>query len=480
MRNRWITAAVLILLLAAGLLTPALAQDDARPYIGIRFEQRAAGALIMEVMPGSPAAAADLRAGDLITALDGMPVSLESDLVSLVGGYAPGDALTLTVERGAETLEIALTLGVMPGEDTPPAGPEAGEGPLRRHISVAGAVFVDLGDRWHVIEVTPESAAAAAGLNPGDMVTTIDDHPLETYDSGLLATRAAEGGELALVVRRGGETLDLALALEPGTPVETTVQRSPDIQAPPAPTPEPEAAPAMPAVEAKGYLGVVYIMLTPDILEALEADDTRPFEMPVAGEGALIIGVQAGSPAAQAGIVMGDVVAEIDGDRVDEERTLADRIYAYEEGDTVTITLLRGADVLEVAVTLVARPAELGLPGTPIMPGMPPAADPFLPFMDPDFDLDSFLEANPDFLDELRERGFSGLLGPGLSSPNFDWGAFLSTHPGFMALLERLAEEYAPEELERLFPEFPWFGEYDPFHEDLDPRVPTDRDNSST
>ncbi len=475
MRNRWIIAAMLTLVLAAGLLAPALAQDGARPYVGIRFEQRDTGALIMEVVPGSPAADADLRVSDLITALDGTPISLERDLVTLMGGYAPGDVITLTVERGGDTLEIPLTLGVRP-DDAAAADPEAEEGPLRRHIRVDGVVFVDLGDRWHVVDVTPEGAAAEAGLALGDMVITIDGHPLEAYDSGLLATRAAAGGELALVVMRGETAHELTLALEPGTPVETTVRRSPATPPPAAPDPVPEAVPTLPEVEAKGYLGVAYVMLNAEILEALEADDTRPFEMPVAGEGALIIGVQADSPAAGVGIVMGDVIVEVDGDRVDEERTLADRIYAYEEGDTVAITLLRGADVLEITVTLVARPAEAGPPGMVIIP--PRMDDRFAPFMDPDFDLDSFLEDNPGFLDDLRERGFSGLLGPGLGQPNFDWGAFLSTHPGFRALLERLAEDFGPDELERLFPEFPWFGEYDPFHEDFDPRAPSDSDNA--
>ncbi|MBN2470391.1 MAG: PDZ domain-containing protein [Anaerolineae bacterium] len=476
MRTRWITAILLTFMLVAGPLAPVLAQDGARPYIGISFQEQADGALIMEVMPGSPAEAAGLLPGDLITALDGTPLSLETSLVSLLEGYAPGDAITLAVERAGATVEIVLTLGTRPAEDAFPTGePSEEEGPLRRHISVAGAVFVDLGTRWHVVEIAPGSAAAEAGLAPGDMVTAIDGHPLETYDSGLLATRAAEGGELPLVVLRGGETRELTLLLAPGTPVETTVRRSPAIPEQAESIPLPAIPPIPQAEEAKGYLGVAYVMLNAEMLEALAADETRPFEMPATDDGALIIGVQAGGPAAEAGIVMGDVILEINNDRVDEERTLADRIYAYEEGDIVTLTVLRGTEMLGITVTLVARPPMLGQ--SPI-PAMPPEADLFAPFADPDFDLDGFLEANPDFLDELREQGFAGLLGPFFSSPNFDWGAFLTAHPGFMALLEHLAGEYAPEELERLFPEFPWFGEYDPFHEDMDPRMPSDSDNN--
>lgn len=481
-RTHWLFTATLLLSLLTGLLAPVMAQDGARPFIGIRFEQREDGALLAEVMPGSPADEAGLQVNDLITAIDGQPITLENSLIALMEGYAPGDTITLAVDRRGETLELPLTLGIRPedmpsGEEAPGAVP-AEEGVLRRHISVAGVLFVDLGDRWQVAEVEPGSAAAEAGLFPGDMAVEIDGHPLAAYDSGVLASRAAEGGDLLLVILRGEETLEITLTLEAGTAVSSSVRPT----LPVAPVPLPEAVPVepipMPEMEAKGYLGVAFVMLDPEIMDALAEDPELPFEMPVAGEGALIIGVQEQSPADQAGIVMGDVVVEIDGDRVDAERTLADRIYAYEEGDTVVVTMLRGADVIEIEVTLVARPPELGLPGMPLPVEPPRMAPGLMPFMDPEFDLDGFLEENPGFLDDLREFGLPELMGPLFMDPDFDWGAFLAEHPGLLALMERLAEDFAPEDLQELFPQFPWFGEHDPFHQDMDPRMPSDEDNN--
>ncbi|GAB4337769.1 MAG: hypothetical protein Kow00117_19630 [Phototrophicales bacterium] len=83
-------------------------------------------------------------------------------------------------------------------------------------------------------------------------------------------------------------------------------------------------------------------------------------------EGALITDVLPDSPAEAAGLMVGDIIQAVDGDVVDAERTLSDRLYAYEEGDTVTLDVLRDAETLQIEVTLapVSRRAAFELPGT--------------------------------------------------------------------------------------------------------------------
>lgn len=63
------------------------------------------GALVVAVEGGSPAAQRDLRAGDLITAANGMPVSGFADLARAL---ASGPGVALTVQRGDDTVEIVL------------------------------------------------------------------------------------------------------------------------------------------------------------------------------------------------------------------------------------------------------------------------------------------------------------------------------------------------------------------------------------
>jgi len=68
------------------------------------------------VMPDSPAAAADLRPNDIITAIDGIRIDAEHGLDDILSVYQPGDRLTLSVLRGGVTLQLPLTLGTRPAD----------------------------------------------------------------------------------------------------------------------------------------------------------------------------------------------------------------------------------------------------------------------------------------------------------------------------------------------------------------------------
>jgi S1-C subfamily serine protease len=69
-------------------------------------------------------------------------------------------------------------------------------------------------------------------------------------------------------------------------------------------------------------------------------------------DGAMVQEVVADSPAATAGLLAGDVITAVNGEPVDAERTLRDRMIAYEAGDTVTLTVLRDGESLSIDVTL--------------------------------------------------------------------------------------------------------------------------------
>ncbi|HLF26393.1 MAG TPA: PDZ domain-containing protein [Anaerolineae bacterium] len=75
------------------------------------------GLVVRNVAEDSPASAAGLKQGDLITAIDGEPVSAHDALTEAVAAHKPGDTLSLTVQREgeAEALTIEATLGEKPG-----------------------------------------------------------------------------------------------------------------------------------------------------------------------------------------------------------------------------------------------------------------------------------------------------------------------------------------------------------------------------
>ncbi len=106
----------------------------------------------------------------------------------------------------------------------------------------------------------------------------------------------------------------------------------------PRPVPTPEGLPPMltPIPGERPYLGVRYIM--------------RP-------SGAEIQEVIPDSPAEEAGLQVGDLIREVDGQRVSTVRPLAELLSRYRPGDQVTLTVERDGDELEIEVTLGRRPS---------------------------------------------------------------------------------------------------------------------------
>jgi putative serine protease PepD len=96
---------------------PALARGERikRPFLGVTSAPHPAGAEIQGVTPGGPADGAGLRAGDVITGVDGAPVSDPDDVSRLVSALEPGDEVEVEVTRDGETRTFDVELGTRPG-----------------------------------------------------------------------------------------------------------------------------------------------------------------------------------------------------------------------------------------------------------------------------------------------------------------------------------------------------------------------------
>jgi len=75
-----------------------------------------AGVFVNSVYPDTAAEAGGIRAGDVITAIDGRAIRTVEDLRALLGAYLPGDAVIITVFREGEHLDLTITLGGRPTE----------------------------------------------------------------------------------------------------------------------------------------------------------------------------------------------------------------------------------------------------------------------------------------------------------------------------------------------------------------------------
>lgn len=82
---------------------------SSHPVIGVSVDMTytGKGALIQEIAPNGPAAKTDLKAGDVITAIDGIKVTDGTELIVRIRSKVPGDTVTLTREKGTD---VTVTL----------------------------------------------------------------------------------------------------------------------------------------------------------------------------------------------------------------------------------------------------------------------------------------------------------------------------------------------------------------------------------
>ncbi|MFN2628692.1 MAG: S1C family serine protease, partial [Gaiellaceae bacterium] len=82
-------------------------------YLGVSVSDKSAGVAVNSVQPGSAAARAGLKSGDVITALDGKKVT-SAQLRAAISGRKPGTKVELTLTRGGSSRRVAVTLGLRP------------------------------------------------------------------------------------------------------------------------------------------------------------------------------------------------------------------------------------------------------------------------------------------------------------------------------------------------------------------------------
>jgi putative serine protease PepD len=84
-------------------------------YMGVQIRDAdTGGALLGAVESGSPAEDAGLQEGDIVTAVEGDPVTDATDLTAAVRGNAPGDRVAITYTRAGDENEVEVTLGTLP------------------------------------------------------------------------------------------------------------------------------------------------------------------------------------------------------------------------------------------------------------------------------------------------------------------------------------------------------------------------------
>jgi serine protease DegQ len=77
------------------------------------------GVLVVQVVPGGPAATAGVQPGDVITAVNNTTIDDNNPLVNLLLNFKPGDKVDLQIVRNSQTLTRSVTLGTRPSQPQP-------------------------------------------------------------------------------------------------------------------------------------------------------------------------------------------------------------------------------------------------------------------------------------------------------------------------------------------------------------------------
>ena len=194
---------------------PQAITADMTEQLGLKSTR---GALIAEVVKDSPAEQGGLKPGDVVVALNGKPVNDNNQLTRDVGVVPPGQTVKLDVIRDGKEKSFSVKLAPRPDEqETASRGPSEGSGE-KDHGDVLGLSVEDLTPQLArraqvdpstkgaiISDVTPDSPAAEAGLEPGDVVAEVNKQPVGSAADYHKAVKGLKKGESALLRVKHGQ-----------------------------------------------------------------------------------------------------------------------------------------------------------------------------------------------------------------------------------------------------------------------------------
>ncbi len=184
------------------------------------------GALVADVTRGDPADKAGIRAGDVILAINDMPVDNPSDLTRRIGAIAPGSRTDITLWRDGKTKNVNVTLGErdiegLAREPEPEKIPEAQEDELGLALrpptqQEASSLGFETPRGLMVTSVASGSKAYRADVVPGDLILQANGNSVNSVrDFNRILTEDARPKQvLMLLINRQGQNLFRTIPLE--------------------------------------------------------------------------------------------------------------------------------------------------------------------------------------------------------------------------------------------------------------------------
>ncbi|ATA25626.1 serine endoprotease DegQ [Brenneria goodwinii] len=164
------------------------------------------GAFVSEVLPQSAAAKAGIKAGDVLTSLDGKPISSFAELRAKVGTTAPGKTVKVGLLRDGKQMEVSV---VLDNSNTTTTNAETLY-PALQGASLTNGQLKNGSKGVQIDNVTKDSPAAQIGLQKGDIIIGVNRERVENITQ-LRKILEAKPVVLALNIVRGDETIYLLL-----------------------------------------------------------------------------------------------------------------------------------------------------------------------------------------------------------------------------------------------------------------------------
>jgi len=171
------------------------------------------GALISAITPDSPAAAADLKAGDVIIGYDGKAIARSAALPPLVAATRANSNATLEIWRDGKAKQVAITVGKLPGQpvaDTTVTGDPLGV--VVSDLTPRDRSSMGISNGVRVENVAPGTPAAGAGIRADDIIVAFNHQPVDNAAELAALSRGTDpGSTVPVLVQRDRQIRFLAM-----------------------------------------------------------------------------------------------------------------------------------------------------------------------------------------------------------------------------------------------------------------------------
>ena len=183
--------------------------------------ERPMGAVVLKVLPDSPAAKARFQVGDVVVEYDGNTIHRSSDLPLVVGRTPIGKKVKVNVIREGKSKRLSVVIDELPAEEQLASTEKQNKTTQANRLNIAVAevddeIFkkLELSNRGVIVKEVKKGAAADAGIRQGDIILIINNKKVTGLKSfNKLLKDLPAGKAIPVLIQRGRSPVFLAVKI---------------------------------------------------------------------------------------------------------------------------------------------------------------------------------------------------------------------------------------------------------------------------